>query len=180
LVVDQAVERFRPSAVVLQCGADSVAGDALGKLNLSGMCHAACVAHVRAKGLPLLVLGGGGYTIGNVARVWCHETAVLAGCDADVDDAIPDTPFDAYFPDRGQLIVRAKKPQPAAEREHAAYAIDLAAVLVEQLRGLPPAPSVGVGDAFYGPLVGVAGPTLARLVPPDAAGASSSSSSGTR
>ena len=26
-------------------------------------------------GKPMLVLGGGGYTIRNVARCWCYETA---------------------------------------------------------------------------------------------------------
>ena len=32
---------------------------------------------MRDLGLPLLVLGGGGYTVRNVARCWTHETAVL-------------------------------------------------------------------------------------------------------
>ena len=31
--------------------------------------------------LPLLVLGGGGYTIRNVARAWTYETAVLLNQD---------------------------------------------------------------------------------------------------
>jgi histone deacetylase 1/2 len=29
--------------------------------------------------VPLLVLGGGGYTIRNVARAWTYETAVVCG-----------------------------------------------------------------------------------------------------
>lgn len=36
-----------------------------------------CVKLVRDYGLPLLVLGGGGYTVRNVARCWTHETSVL-------------------------------------------------------------------------------------------------------
>ena len=32
---------------------------------------------VKSFGLPMLVLGGGGYTKKNVARCWTHETAVL-------------------------------------------------------------------------------------------------------
>jgi acetoin utilization deacetylase AcuC-like enzyme len=29
--------------------------------------------------IPLLVLGGGGYTIRNVARAWTYETAIVCG-----------------------------------------------------------------------------------------------------
>ena len=36
-----------------------------------------CVKLVKDLGLPLLVMGGGGYTVRNVARCWAHETAVL-------------------------------------------------------------------------------------------------------
>lgn len=31
--------------------------------------------------LPMLVLGGGGYTIRNVARCWTYETAIALGVD---------------------------------------------------------------------------------------------------
>lgn len=31
--------------------------------------------------LPLLILGGGGYTIRNVARCWTYETSVALECD---------------------------------------------------------------------------------------------------
>jgi acetoin utilization deacetylase AcuC-like enzyme len=30
-------------------------------------------------GVPMLVVGGGGYKIKNVARCWAYETAVLLG-----------------------------------------------------------------------------------------------------
>jgi hypothetical protein len=33
-------------------------------------------------GLPMLVVGGGGYKIKNVARCWAYETAVLLGARA--------------------------------------------------------------------------------------------------
>ena len=134
----QVVSCFQPSAVVLQCGADSLAGDRLGTFSLSNRCqptvsmipriqanqihecilhrnvfnerltskdstgfyangtekgivedqycrlshlawhkpdargHGHCVEKVAALGLPLLVLGGGGYTVKNVAR-WCSQ-----------------------------------------------------------------------------------------------------------
>jgi acetoin utilization deacetylase AcuC-like enzyme len=53
---------YRPSVIVLQCGADSLAGDKLGPFNLSHRGHAACIEFVESFGLPLMVLGGGGYT----------------------------------------------------------------------------------------------------------------------
>jgi histone deacetylase 1/2 len=38
--------------------------------------HAQCVEFVKKFNVPLLLLGGGGYTIRNVARAWAFETAI--------------------------------------------------------------------------------------------------------
>ena len=64
---------------MLQCGADSLSGDRLGCFNLSLNGHAECVKFVLQQKLPTLILGGGGYTIRNVARCWTLETAVVLG-----------------------------------------------------------------------------------------------------
>jgi histone deacetylase 1/2 len=56
------MEWYRPNAIVLQCGSDSLAGDRIGPFNLSMKGHAECVKFVKSFGLPLLLLGGGGYT----------------------------------------------------------------------------------------------------------------------
>jgi len=71
------MEWYRPGAVVLQCGADSLAGDRLGCFNLSLKGHAACIEYMKSFNVPLMVLGGGGYTIRNVSRCWAYETAVV-------------------------------------------------------------------------------------------------------
>lgn len=71
------MEWYKPSAVVLQCGADSLAGDRLGCFNLSLHGHAQCVEYVKSFNVPTLVLGGGGYTIRNVSRCWTYETAII-------------------------------------------------------------------------------------------------------
>ena len=55
---------------MLQCGADSLANDRLGCFNLSTRGHGKCVSFVRDFNIPTLVLGGGGYTVRNVARCW--------------------------------------------------------------------------------------------------------------
>ena len=48
-LMDQIFDSFRPSAVVLQCGADSISGDRLGCFNLSVKGHGNCVKHIMGK-----------------------------------------------------------------------------------------------------------------------------------
>lgn len=60
-------------------GADSLNGDKLGVFNLSIKGHASCLEYVKHFGLPMLVLGGGGYKISNVARCWAFETGTVLG-----------------------------------------------------------------------------------------------------
>jgi len=56
--------------------------------------HAHCVQFLRQKNIPLILLGGGGYTVKNVARTWAYETACALG----VEDTInPDMPWNQYF-----------------------------------------------------------------------------------
>jgi acetoin utilization deacetylase AcuC-like enzyme len=78
-VVQGVMDHYRPEAIVLQCGADSLAGDRLGCFNLSLKGHGQAVRFVKSFNLPTLVLGGGGYTIRNVARCWTYETAICLG-----------------------------------------------------------------------------------------------------
>lgn len=82
---------YRPGAVVLQCGADSLTGDRLGCFNLTVKGHGEAVKFVKSFGLPTLVLGGGGYNIRNVSRCWTYETAVLL--DQAINSNIPNNDF---------------------------------------------------------------------------------------
>ena len=91
------VNTFQPSAIVLQCGADSLGCDRLGCFNLSIAAHGECVRFIKAFSVPLLVLGGGGYTIRNVSRCWTYETAVLLDAQYDIPRALPHTPYDEFF-----------------------------------------------------------------------------------
>lgn len=84
-VTGRTLETFRPQAIVLQCGADSLGGDRLGQFNLNIRAHGECLGFVKKYGVPLLVLGGGGYTARNVARAWCHETALTVGATLNED-----------------------------------------------------------------------------------------------
>jgi len=96
-VIEDTVTAFRPTSIVLQCGADSLGCDRLGAFNLSIAAHGECVNFVRKFNVPLLVLGGGGYTIKNVSRCWTYETAVLVG--ATIPDELPATVYDPFFRD---------------------------------------------------------------------------------
>ncbi|PKA63897.1 Histone deacetylase 6 [Apostasia shenzhenica] len=89
------MEIYQPEAVVLQCGADSLAGDRLGCFNLSVRGHADCLRFLRSFNVPLMVLGGGGYTIRNVARCWCYETAVAVGVEP--ENKLPYNEYYEYF-----------------------------------------------------------------------------------
>jgi histone deacetylase HOS2 len=94
-VIEDTTTAFRPTAIVLQCGADSLGCDRLGAFNLSIAAHGECINFVRMFNVPLLILGGGGYTIKNVSRCWTYETAVLVG--ASVPDELPATVYDSFF-----------------------------------------------------------------------------------
>lgn len=86
-VTDEVIAKYNPTAIVLQSGADSLGGDRLGRFNLNIKAHGSCVEIVKSYNRPLLLIGGGGYTPRNVARTWCHETAVCV--DASLHDDLP-------------------------------------------------------------------------------------------
>ncbi|KAK6148316.1 hypothetical protein DH2020_019228 [Rehmannia glutinosa] len=94
-IIQKVMEVYQPDAVVLQCGADSLGGDRLGRFNLSVKGHADCLRFLRSYNVPLMVLGGGGYTIRNVARCWCYETAVAV--DVEPDNKLPYNDYFEYF-----------------------------------------------------------------------------------
>lgn len=90
---------------MLQCGADSVAGDKLGCFNVTMQGHANCVQFVRAFNIPLMLLGGGGYTVKNVARTWTYETACALGIEKEIDPVLPWNEYFEWFGPRYRLEV---------------------------------------------------------------------------
>lgn len=76
-VIQKIMEWYQPSCVVLQCGGDSLSGDRLGCFNLSMAGHANCINFVKSFNIPMMVVGGGGYTMRNVARTWAFEAGLL-------------------------------------------------------------------------------------------------------
>jgi histone deacetylase 1/2 len=103
--VSKIIEVFQPSAIVLQCGADSLSGDKLGCFNISMHGHAHCVQFVRSFDIPFILLGGGGYTVKNAARTWTYETACALGVEKDIDPKMPWNEFFEWFGPRYRLEV---------------------------------------------------------------------------
>jgi histone deacetylase 1/2 len=137
-VLARCVEAFRPGAIVVQCGADSLARDRLGCLNLSLQGHGEAVAYLQRFGLPLLVTGGGGYTKHNVARCWAYETGLLLG--ERLPEALPMTDYHEYYAPGYSLDVAAHR---HAEDANARAAVDrIKAEVLENLKALAAAPGV--------------------------------------
>lgn len=94
-MVAKIFEKYQPQAVLLQCGADSLAGDRLGCFNLSLKGHADCVDYVLKYNVPTLVLGGGGYTMRNVSRCWAYETSVVLK--QEIPNKLPNNAYYEYY-----------------------------------------------------------------------------------
>lgn len=146
-VISKIMEYYRPEAVVLQCGGDSLSGDRLGCFNLSMRGHANCVSFVKSFNLPTLVLGGGGYTMRNVARTWAYETGQLVGQDMGPD--LPYTDYYEYYSPDFELDVRPSNMDNANSPE---YLEKIKTQVIENLRRTAQAPSVQMMDVPRTPL----------------------------
>lgn len=80
--VEEHVRNARPDVILLQCGADSVAGDPLAAMRLSPESHAMAARRLCAIADELghgrvLAMGGGGYNHENLAEAWTSVVAAL-------------------------------------------------------------------------------------------------------
>eukprot|EP00768_Dysnectes_brevis_P004668 gnl/Dysnectes_brevis/3380_a4252_1009.p1 GENE.gnl/Dysnectes_brevis/3380_a4252_1009~~gnl/Dysnectes_brevis/3380_a4252_1009.p1 ORF type:complete len:440 (+),score=103.30 gnl/Dysnectes_brevis/3380_a4252_1009:105-1424(+) len=139
-VIKAVMAHYRPGAVVMQCGADSLAGDRLGCFNLTLRGHGEALRYVQSFNVPLLVLGGGGYTLRNVAKCWTYETAIL--CGQRLSEEIPHNAYYEYFaPDFMLPILKINM-----EDQNPSDKLEAKLKMVyEQLRRLPDAPGIQHG-----------------------------------
>lgn len=136
-VITRIIEWYKPGAIVLQCGSDSLSGDRLGSFNLSMRGHAACVQFIKGFGLPLLMLGGGGYTVKSVSRTWAYETGLAAG--VELGSSIPNNEYYEYYGPDYELDV---KPNNMADHNTREYLDKVRESVFEMLRDKNAAPSV--------------------------------------
>ena len=143
-IISKVMEMYRPGAIVLQCGADSLASDRLGCFNLSLDGHAECVRFVKSFGIPLLVTGGGGYTKQNVARCWAMETGVLL--DRPMKEDIP--PHQFYYEYYADADYKLKVyPHMTLENQNTrTHLNNVKTAVLEHLRMLEHAPGVSMHE----------------------------------
>ncbi|KAJ4331487.1 histone deacetylase [Didymella glomerata] len=114
--IEAVMTYYGPEAIVLQCGGDSLSGDRLGCFNLSMAGHANCVKYVKSFGVPVIVLGGGGYTMRNVARTWAYETGELVG--EQMSKQLPFNDYYEYFAPDYELDVRPSNMENANSHDY--------------------------------------------------------------
>lgn len=79
------ITAFNPDVIVLQLGADALAGDPLANLNLTNNIYVETINFLLGLKKPILATGGGGYNIDNTVRAWALAWAVLSGADVSQD-----------------------------------------------------------------------------------------------
>ncbi|KAF1828707.1 histone deacetylase 2 [Decorospora gaudefroyi] len=128
-VIEAVMTYYGPEAIVLQCGGDSLSGDRLGCFNLSMDGHANCVKYVKSFGVPVIVLGGGGYTMRNVARTWAYETGELVS--EPMSKQLPFNDYYEYFAPDYELDVRPSNMENANSHD---YLHKIKSAVIENIR----------------------------------------------
>uniref|UniRef100_A0A8C8U8T2 Histone deacetylase domain-containing protein n=1 Tax=Peromyscus maniculatus bairdii TaxID=230844 RepID=A0A8C8U8T2_PERMB len=107
----------------------------LGCFNLTIKRHAKCVEFVKSFNLPMLMLGGGGYTICNVVPCWTYKTVVA------LDTEIPYNNYFEYFGPNFRLHI---SPSNMTNQNTNEYLEKIKQQLFETLRMLPHEPGVQI------------------------------------
>ena len=104
---------------------------------MPGLGHADCVQFVKKFNLPLLLLGGGGYTLRATSRAWAYETGLAAG--VKLCRRIPANEyFEHYGPDY-ELDVRSSNMEDLNTPE---YLAKIQRAIYENLREKEAAPGI--------------------------------------
>lgn len=69
-VVTPLIHAYNPDVLVLEAGADTLAGDPLAGLSLTNNVFVDVINNLLAFGKPILAVGGGGYNVENTVRAW--------------------------------------------------------------------------------------------------------------
>lgn len=77
------IKAYNPDVFVFELGADALAGDPLGHLQLTNNVYAEVINHLLSFNKPVVATGGGGYHVENTARAWALAWSIFCGADAD-------------------------------------------------------------------------------------------------
>jgi acetoin utilization protein AcuC len=81
------LERFQPQAIVLQLGTDTHRDDPLGHVKSDVQSWVTAVRRVMEFKVPIVAVGGGGYNLTTVPRMWAAACLTLGG--VEFEDRIP-------------------------------------------------------------------------------------------
>lgn len=109
------IQSFRPEAVCLECGTDPHHLDPLARLSLTAQGWLRVVEDVVGLDVPLLALGGGGYNLATVPRMWALAYSRV------FDVSLPnETPRSFGYSDQMPTLIDAEQPPLSPhEREEA-------------------------------------------------------------
>uniref|UniRef100_A0A914NWY6 Histone deacetylase n=1 Tax=Meloidogyne incognita TaxID=6306 RepID=A0A914NWY6_MELIC len=99
-----------------------------------------CLEFLKKFNLPMLLLGGGGYTIRNVARCWTFETSVALNV-----DIANELPYNDYFEYYGPDFKLHIPPSNMTNHNTVEYLDKVKEKIFESLRQIPHAPGVQIG-----------------------------------
>ncbi|ODV98069.1 hypothetical protein PACTADRAFT_47889 [Pachysolen tannophilus NRRL Y-2460] len=143
-IMEPLINQFNPSVIVQQCGADSLGCDRLGRFNLNIKAHGECVNFIKSFGIPMLVVGGGGYTPRNVSRLWCYETSLLTN--VKLNSKLPENlAFRNWFKPDYSLHPNLKGDNLQNQNDRK-FLENLKITVLEQLRFLNGAPSCSMNE----------------------------------
>ena len=109
-VVPPLLSAFQPDVLVAQLGVDAHYLDPLAHLQLTTNAYASLLQRMLSLAPRVVALGGGGYDLGAVARVWAMEFGLMSG--VQWPDAIPET----YREQHGLELLRDPEPPHLEER----------------------------------------------------------------
>lgn len=84
-VVLPLLHAYKPDVIVLEAGADTLAGDPLAGFSMTNNSMADVINLLLAFGKPILAVGGGGYNVENTVRAWALVWSALCGDQAGDD-----------------------------------------------------------------------------------------------
>ncbi len=107
------IAAFRPDVIVAQLGCDTFETDPLTHLRLTTHGFTKMVRAIKGLGIPWVGLGGGGYSVPNVARAWTLAYSIMAGIE--LPDALPESYLDIFKEGKGPYTKTLNDPEPTRE-----------------------------------------------------------------